>query len=309
MLGASPCHARLAACLGAAVFLVLLAGCTDYQPVERDGPPVLASRAPVMRTAPASAAQRHVVRAGDTLSALAVRYETSMAQLARINGLRKPYKLLAGQVLALPHPSSSETSVVAEAVPRPAPAESRRRSGTPRPADEPTISHSMVQQVALGPTSQDARPGSLEGDSTPPPLSGDGFLWPVRGKVIDGFGAKPSGARNDGINIAADPGTPVHAAENGVVVYADGSLPGFGRMLLIRHADGFTTAYAHNAKLFVGVGDHVGRGQLIAEVGSTGGVSSPQLHFELRMGAKAIDPVSHLTVGQTQVASSGGGSG
>ena len=115
--------------------------------------------------------------------------------------------------------------------------------------------------------------------------------------------AKPNGTRNDGINIRAPEGTPVLAAENGVVAYASDEIPGYGRMLLISHADGFLTAYAHNSKLLVDVGDHVDRGQTIAAVGSTGNVTSPQLHFEIRDGKKALDPVALLDAAVTQVAS------
>ena len=86
----------------------------------------------------------------------------------------------------------------------------------------------------------------LAAQKSPPPLSGDGFLWPVQGQITSPFGPKPNGARNDGINIRAAEGTPVRAAENGVVVYAGDEIPGYGRMLLISHADGLTTAYAHN---------------------------------------------------------------
>lgn len=115
-------------------------------------------------------------------------------------------------------------------------------------------------------------------------------MWPVNGKIISNFGPTANGLHNDGINIAAPRGTPVHAAENGVVVYAGNQLRGFGNLLLIRHADGWVTAYAHNDTLLVKKGEQVKRGQVIARVGSTGNVSSPQLHFELRKGTEAVDP-------------------
>lgn len=120
------------------------------------------------------------------------------------------------------------------------------------------------------------------------------FLWPVTGKVVSEFGPLADGLHNDGINIAAPRGTPVRAAENGVVVYAGNELRGFGNMLLIRHADGFVTAYAHNESLLVERGDTVERGQIIARVGSTGNVDSPQLHFEIRVGTDAVDPREYL---------------
>lgn len=120
------------------------------------------------------------------------------------------------------------------------------------------------------------------------------FLWPVTGKVVSEFGPLSDGLHNDGINIAAPRGTPVRAAENGVVVYAGNELRGFGNMLLIRHADGFVTAYAHNESLLVERGDTVERGQIIARVGSSGNVDSPQLHFEIRVGTDAVDPREYL---------------
>jgi murein DD-endopeptidase MepM/ murein hydrolase activator NlpD len=116
----------------------------------------------------------------------------------------------------------------------------------------------------------------------------------VNGRIISSFGAKKGGLHNDGINIAAARGAPVRAAENGIVAYAGNELRGFGNLLLIKHADGWTSAYAHNDRLLVRRGDQVRRGQIIARVGSTGSVTSPQLHFELREGSEAIDPLRLL---------------
>ncbi len=128
----------------------------------------------------------------------------------------------------------------------------------------------------------------------PAPLTGGQFLWPVNGKIIAGFGPREGGLHNDGINVSAPLGTPIRAAENGVVAYAGNELRGFGNMLLIRHADGWMSAYAHADALLVKRGDTVTRGQTIARVGQTGNVSSPQLHFELRRGTDAVDPTKYL---------------
>src|SRR5690606_8555086 len=106
------------------------------------------------------------------------------------------------------------------------------------------------------------------------------------------YGSKGGGMHNDGINIAVPKGTPVHAAQSGVVAYAGNELKGYGNLLLVRHANGWMTAYAHNSKLLVKRGDTVTRGQSISLAGSTGSVSSPQVHFEIRKGAKAVDPQS-----------------
>jgi murein DD-endopeptidase MepM/ murein hydrolase activator NlpD len=120
------------------------------------------------------------------------------------------------------------------------------------------------------------------------------FLWPVNGKVVSPFGPKDGGLHNDGINIAAPLGTPVRAADNGVVVYAGNELRGFGNLLLVRHAGGWVSAYAHCDALLVKRGQEVKRGQVIARVGQTGNVAAPQLHFELRKGAQAINPMNEL---------------
>lgn len=123
-----------------------------------------------------------------------------------------------------------------------------------------------------------------------------GFIWPVKGELISRFGDKATGLRNDGINIAAPKGTPVVAADNGVVAYSGNELKGFGNLILIRHPNGWVTAYAHNETLLVARGEHVERGQEIARVGSTGNVTSPQLHFEVRKGGERIDPLSVIGV-------------
>ncbi len=128
----------------------------------------------------------------------------------------------------------------------------------------------------------------------PAPRANDAFLWPVQGRVISRFGPKPGGLHNDGLNIAAPRGTPIRAAENGVVVYAGSELAGFGNMVLLKHADGYVTAYAHAADVLVRRGDRVRRGQAIARVGSSGNVDRPQLHFEIRKGRRAINPSARL---------------
>jgi murein DD-endopeptidase MepM/ murein hydrolase activator NlpD len=136
---------------------------------------------------------------------------------------------------------------------------------------------------------------SAQTGTTQPASHGTGkFLWPVNGKIVSPFGPKDGGLHNDGINIAAPLGTPIHAADNGVVVYAGNELRGFGNLLLVRHADGWVSAYAHCDALLVKRGDNVKRGQVIARVGQSGNVTAPQLHFELRKGAEAVDPLAQL---------------
>ena len=120
------------------------------------------------------------------------------------------------------------------------------------------------------------------------------FRWPVRGKVITSYGAKTNGKANDGINLAVPEGTPVKAAEDGVVAYSGNELKGYGNLVLVRHSNGYVTAYAHASELLVKRGDTIKRGQVIAKSGQSGEVGSPQLHFEIRKGSQPVDPLQFL---------------
>jgi murein DD-endopeptidase MepM/ murein hydrolase activator NlpD len=120
------------------------------------------------------------------------------------------------------------------------------------------------------------------------------FRWPAQGRVINGFGGRSASGPNDGINIAVPEGTPVKAAEAGTVIHADDALKGYGKLVLVRHANGFVTVYAHNGDIKVKRGENVRRGQVIAASGSSGNVTSPQLHFQIRKGSQPIDPMKHL---------------
>ncbi|WP_423414408.1 LysM peptidoglycan-binding domain-containing protein [Hyphomicrobium sp. B1] len=136
--------------------------------------------------------------------------------------------------------------------------------------------------------------------AAPPPSSGLATVdsvklrWPASGKIIAGFGSRPDGTHNDGINLQVPLGTDVHAAESGVVAYAGSELKGYGNLVLLRHDNGWVTAYAHNDELLVKRGDKVRRGQVIAKAGKTGSVDRPQLHFELRQGSRPVDPIPYL---------------
>ena len=221
--------------------------------------------------------REHLVRRGDTLYGISRRYGVGMYALARANRLGPPYTILVGQRLRLPGAAR-----LALAAPKPKPAAtSKAAPGKATPAPKPKAA------------SKTPRPPPPAIPS-PPPSSGKGFLWPVRGKVVSGFGPKAKGLHNDGVNIAAPRGTPVLAAENGVIAYAGNELRGFGNLLLVKHDNGWITAYAHTQDLTVKRGDRVKKGQVIAHVGSTGNVSTPQLHFELRRGKNAVDPVKYL---------------
>lgn len=235
----------------------------------------------------------HIVADDESIYAISQLYDVDMGALVRINNIPPPYRIAKGQRLRLPGGSNvrqvsttSSTSGMADASPAarespsPVAGPSRLPAREVRPVEPPS-----VPRVAK------AEPRPL---SEPPKRSSGKFLWPVRGRLLVGFGPREGGFHNDGINIAAAEGTPVLAAENGVVVYAGNQLQGFGNMVLIKHSGGWMTAYAHNSKLLVERGDTVRRGQEISHVGSSGSVSRPQLHFELRRGDRAVDPRRYL---------------
>lgn len=241
----------------------------------------------------------YVVQRGDTLSVLARRFKVDFNALAATNGKRAPYVLHVGERLTIPGakapaqvastaPSSGGGSLVVTS-PN-APGGGGGKPPAPRPDQPPAY--------ARTPTSP---PLSASLPAAPPARAGSSFLWPVKGEVVAEFGPLPGkGQHNDGINIVAAKGTAVRAAENGVVAYVGNELKGFGNLLLIKHADNWMTAYAHNEKLLVRRGDQVKRGQTIATLGASGSVTAPQLHFEIRRGTEAVNPVDYL---QDKVAS------
>lgn len=116
------------------------------------------------------------------------------------------------------------------------------------------------------------------------------FAWPLTGRVISDFGTDSNGERNDGINIAVPLGTPIRAAAAGTISYAGNELRGYGNLVLIKHDDSYVTAYAHAERITVQRGDTVSKGQIIGYAGSTGDVTSPQLHFEIRHGVQPVNP-------------------
>jgi murein DD-endopeptidase MepM/ murein hydrolase activator NlpD len=128
----------------------------------------------------------------------------------------------------------------------------------------------------------------------PPPPGSSKLRWPARGRIIAGFGQRPDGTHNDGVNFAVPLGTEVHAADAGVVAYAGSELKGYGNLVLVRHDNGWVTAYAHNDEIIVKRGDKVKRGQLLAKAGKSGQVDQPQIHFELRQGSKPVDPTPYM---------------
>lgn len=156
-----------------------------------------------------------------------------------------------------------------------------------RPTERAPITAAPPAATTVAPQATAFAPAESESQA-------NNFRWPAQGRVINGFGGRSASGPNDGINIAVPEGTPVKAAEAGTVIHADDALKGYGKLVLVRHANGFVTVYAHNGDIKVKRGENVRRGQVIAASGSSGNVTSPQLHFQIRKGSQPIDPMKHL---------------
>ncbi len=262
----------------------------------------------------------HLVRGGDTLGSVARFYAVDTSTLAATNHLAPPYVIRTGETLILPSsvetaasPPPQETVAAAPAqsvaaAPLAAPPSALPPAAAVPAAEAPQQAVTeMPQASAPPPPSSAPPPPPVAAPAVPPPLeqtvslppmpapvAGTGFLWPVRGSVLSSYGTSADGIHNDGVNIAAPEGTPVVAAEAGEVAYAGNELKGYGNLVLIKHAGGLITAYAHLEKVTVKRFDKVARGQAIGRVGVTGAVSQPQLHFEIRKGARPVDPAEYL---------------
>jgi murein DD-endopeptidase MepM/ murein hydrolase activator NlpD len=256
--------------------------------------PVPPAAPPASRPAAAApaAATIHVVRKGDTLNSIARQHHVPVRELARANHLDQSARLSLGMKLTVP---GSKTAAVA-----PAPAVAPMPVAATPAAPPVKMAASAPQQSArlVQPTASvaDAAPAAEVPAVKPTEATGalPTFRWPVRGKVITSYGAKTNGKANDGINLAVPEGTPVKAAEDGVVAYSGNELKGYGNLVLVRHSNGYVTAYAHASELMVKRGDTIKRGQIIAKSGQSGEVGSPQLHFEIRKGSSPVDPLQFL---------------
>ena len=205
-------------------------------------------------------ARSHIVRRGDTIYGISRRYGVDMASLVRFNRLEEPYTIRPNQELRLPAAGRMTASA-------------------------------RIAETAPGRQTASSRRGNLQNVQ---PRGGELFAWPVQGRIVDAYGDKGGRLYNNGVNIAAGRGQAVRSADNGIVAYAGSELRGLGNLILIRHAGGWITAYAHNEIILVQRGDVVGRGQVISRVGETGNVTSPQLHFEIRRGTQTVDPTQYL---------------
>ena len=260
----------------------------------------------------------YVVEGGDTLFSVAKRFNLSVDVLAELNGFSPDEHVHAGQELGLPvdvrdsgplkraaPPSRvhGEYETSPEALPPVRPEEPTYRPPSryaPPTRYEPPNRYSPppvtpAPLVESGPPATDAQVTA----------AGRGhFIWPVSGQILVAFGPKPGEQQSDGIDIGAPEGAVVKAAAAGDVVYAGNQVPGFGNLVLIKHPGGWVTAYAHLSTTTVKIKDHVEQGDEVGEVGQTGGVSTPELHFEIRYAptsrdkAKPIDPTLVLPSGQ-----------
>jgi len=290
---------------GAAAVLALLVAACGPRP---DGP------APVVSGEAAATAEPEWVKVqpGQTLSGIAHAHHVPMQVVAEANHLLPPYRIEVGRTLIISGQPAVPVAFASASVAAPPPPKSEEVAASTRPEAislertpaPPAVSAPSVAAEAPRP---DAKPAAVPPVSaatpeplvaapasrTPAPDSGT-FLWPVRGRVLAGYGAGRDGTHNDGINIAAPRGSAVEAADGGVVAYAGNELRGYGNLILVKHPNGWISAYAHCDLILVKRGDKVARGQLIARVGSTGNVAEPQLHFELRRGNHAVDPREFL---------------
>jgi murein DD-endopeptidase MepM/ murein hydrolase activator NlpD len=272
--------------------------------IPRESAAVVAAPAPAPTLAPAAPATRpvaaagapaaiHFVNRGDTLLSIARHNHIPVAELARANGLDPQAKLKLGTRLTVPartaavapdaQPAAIAAAQPVTALAPPATKMAAVTAGPPQTARLAQATTKVDEPSAESPVKAAEATGALPT-----------FRWPVRGKVITSYGAKTNGKSNDGINLAVPEGTPIKAAEDGVVAYSGNELKGYGNLVLVRHANGYVTAYAHASELLVKRGDTIKRGQVIAKSGQSGEVGSPQLHFEIRKGSTPVDPLQFL---------------
>jgi len=255
----------------------------------------------------------YIVEGGDTLFAISKRFNVSPEMIAELNDFDPHEKVRAGEEIDLPVDIKDSGPLK-----RPGPPAPRRGEETAPPTEEqptyrpPEPTYRAQPPIRPEPPSRYTPPPAQPlVESSPAPndaqvtAAGQGrFVWPVDGQILSGFGSKPGGQRNDGVDVGAPAGTKVKAAAAGDVVYAGNQVPGFGNLVLIKHPGGWVTAYAHLSVTSVKIKDHVEQGDEVGEVGQTGGVDTPELHFEIRYAptprdkAKPIDPTLVLPSSQ-----------
>ncbi len=247
--------------------------------------PVASKPAPVAVAKPAQPAppKETVYKAasGDTLIGIARKYNVALPELAKANNVAPNHRVTPGDSIMVPAGYRIEPQLA-----------STPKIEKPQTAPPQTVASIPPQRANIAtpePTAPETAAKTAEPAGAMPT-----FRWPVHGRVISSFGARVNGQPNDGINVAVPEGTAVKSAEDGVVAYAGNELKGFGNLVLVRHANGYVSAYAHASEIAVKRGDNVKRGQVIAKAGQTGNVTSPQLHFEIRKGSTPVDPTQFL---------------
>lgn len=246
--------------------------------------PTVAAVTPSPAPAAAGGQFTHTIASGESLYTIARRYEVTTQALVQANNLSSPDKIVVGQAVIIPGradllqtkaPAPVLVAAVSPAMTAPTPAQQAPapKQAAAAPAQQAAPAAPVQQQAAL-PTAEPAMSGN------------DKFRWPVSGRILTDF----AGSKGTGINIEAAEGAAVKAAENGTVIYVGSGVEGYGNLVLIRHPNGYVSAYAHLGSMNVAKGANVGRGDTIGAVGQTGSVTKPQLHFELRKGATPVDP-------------------
>ena len=253
--------------------------------------PTTAAAAPASKPTTATPSV-HVVNRGDTVLSIARRNHVSIAELAKANNLDRSAKLKLGMKLTVPGAKTAAVTPAAQpgAGAQPATASAspatKLAAVTPKPQEKTQLAQATTTPAKL---SAETPVKATEATRALPT-----FRWPVRGKVITSYGAKTNGMANEGINLSVPEGTPVRAAEDGVVGYSGNDVKSYGNLVLVRHSNGYVTAYAHASEVLVKRGDAIKRGQIIAKSGQSGEVGSPQLHFEIRKGSSPVDPLQFL---------------
>ncbi|WP_332701210.1 peptidoglycan DD-metalloendopeptidase family protein [Devosia sp.] len=249
--------------------------------------PSLASAAPAMPGA-ATNGFTHTIASGESLYTIARRYEVTTQALVQANNLSSPDKIVVGQKVIIPGRAdllaTKAPTQVASATPMAAPAPAQQTL----PAAAPNTLQAATAPAAT-PVAAPVQIASVP--AAEPAMSGsDKFRWPASGRVLVDFAS----SKGTGINIEVPEGSTVKAAENGTVIYVGSGVEGYGNLVLIRHPNGYVSAYAHLQSMNVAKGAVVGRGDSIGAAGMTGSVTKPQLHFELRKGATPVDPLPLL---------------
>ena len=232
--------------------------------------------------APAGNGAVHVVAPGDTLSKISRLYRKPVSDIVKANNIAITTRLNVGDRIIIPGVKSSAANTNHQSVAQTSPA-----------APVPEATEATPSASVFTPASAVTGAGDT-GKTVDATASLPKFRWPANGRVITAFGPMTNGQQNDGINIAVPENTPIKAAEDGTVAYAGNELKGYGNLILVRHPNGYVTAYAHAKELLVKRGDQVKRGQVIAHSGQSGNVNAPQLHFEIRKGASPVDPTKFL---------------